>query len=279
MDAMMRQLLTEPRYKNSLRLEHFAFKVFSDGGEDGMIQEVFHRIGTTTRRFVEFGVGSGNISNTAFLLYQGWSGLWMEANEGRAKYIEDAFAAPIASGLLKFRRALVTKENVDDLISGAGFIGEIDLLSIDIDGNDYHVCEAVKVIAPRLVVIEYNASFPPPFEYVLPYSPMARPDGCCYGGSLTSMTRMLARKNYELVGTDIVGVNAFYVRRDLLANHFAEVGDVRGLYNPPRYGMGIGFPQGHYPPRAWTPSADMTVGPNANIGGKPSNAGCVRADQ
>jgi hypothetical protein len=69
------------------------------------------------------------------------------------------------------------------------------------------------------------------------------------------MARMLTGKGYELVGTDICGVNAFFVRRDLLAEHFVQVGDVGALYNPPRYGMGIGFPQGHHAPRFWTPSA------------------------
>ncbi len=100
MDAFLRQLLKEPRYADPKRLEHYAYKVFSENGEDGTLQEIFRRIGTTNKRFVEFGVSAGNQNNTHFLLYLGWSGLWMEANADCVKFIERVFAAALADGKL-----------------------------------------------------------------------------------------------------------------------------------------------------------------------------------
>jgi hypothetical protein len=76
----------------------------------------------------------------------------------------------------------------------------------------------------------------------------------CFGASLSAMDRMLTEKGYRLVGTDICGVNAFFVRQDLVADRFAQAGDVAVLYNPPRYGLGGGYPRGHHEPAVWTPS-------------------------
>src|SRR4051794_8329699 len=77
-NRLLRSLLRDAKYGDPKRLEHFGYKVFSEGGEDGIIQEIFRRIGTTNKRFVEFGVSDGNQCNTHFLLYLGWSGLWIE---------------------------------------------------------------------------------------------------------------------------------------------------------------------------------------------------------
>jgi hypothetical protein len=104
-----------------------------------------------------------------------------------------------------------------------------------------------------VIVIEFNGSFPPPIEWIMPYN-HPTPGGMCFGASLASMVRMFSEKGYELVGTDICGVNAFFVRKDLVADRFAQVSDVSALYNPPRYGLGAGFPTGHHEPAFWTPS-------------------------
>jgi hypothetical protein len=247
----LRELLREPRYVNPRRLEHFGYRVFSENGEDGMLQEIFRRIGTTNKKFVEFGTSTGKQCNTHFLLYLGWAGVWIEADDACMKALRTIFRDAIASGTVTVQHSFVTAENINDLIGSAGLSGEIDLLSVDIDGNDFHVCKAVRTVVPRVIVIEFNASFPPPVEYVLPYTPKAQPDGLCFGGSLTSMTKMLGEKGYVLVGTDICGVNAFFVRKDLALDRFVLAGDAESLYNPPRYWLGHGYPGGHPVPTVW----------------------------
>jgi hypothetical protein len=242
------ELLREPRYANPRRLEHYAFKAFSQHGEDGMLQEIFSRIGTTNKRFVEFGVEDGLECNTHLLLYSGWNGLWIEGNASWAAKIRNVFVDPLSSGFLKLEECFITAENINDTISGAQLSGEIDILSIDIDGNDYHVCRAIAAVSPRVIVAEYNASFPPPIEWIKSYEPTYVWDRSMYfGASLAAYTAMLADKGFTLVGTDLCGANAFFVRSDLVRDRFAEVGDVAALYNPPRYSLAVGYPSGHPP--------------------------------
>ena len=95
-------------------------------------------------------------------MYQGWSGLWLDSLESNERILKRRWRNELAHGKLKFRRAMITPENVDRLLSEGGFHSPIDLLSLDIDGNDYHVWNATTVIKPRVVCIEYNAKFRPP---------------------------------------------------------------------------------------------------------------------
>lgn len=98
----------------------------------------------------------------------------------------------------------MTAENINAIIAEGQFSGEIDLLSIDIDGNDYHVCREISVVMPRVIVAEYNASFPPPLEWVKPYEPAYVWDRSLYfGASLAAYANMLAKKGFTLVGTDL----------------------------------------------------------------------------
>ncbi len=124
--------------------------------------------------------------------------------------------------------------------------GSIDLLSLDIDSNDYHVWKAITAIEPRVVCIEYNAKFRPPVEWIMP-----RDDGYVWNGtdrmgaSLSAMTKLGAEKGYALVGCDIIGANAFFVREDLAKGHFAEPFTAENHYQPPRYYLTYGFFSGH----------------------------------
>ena len=111
-------------------------------------------------------------------------------------------------------------------------IKEIDLLSIDIDGNDYYVFKAINNINPRVVVIEFNAKFPPPMEWIMPYNPTHIWDGTDnQGASLQSLVNLGKTKGYNLVATNLNGVNAFFVREDLCGDKFSQ-DSVAKLYNP-----------------------------------------------
>lgn len=237
--------IAKARHADPKRLVRYGYKVYSQNDEDGIIAEIFRRIGTTSRSFVEFGVETGVECNTAKLLVEGWRGLWIESNAASAAAIRRDFASFTADGKLTLQESLVTAENINALIGQGGFSGEIDLLSIDIDGNDYWVWKAIDLVNPRVVVIEYNASLRPPMALVVPYRADAQWDGSNhYGASLEALVRLAATKNYRLVGCSIAGVNAFFVRADLCADRFLEPATAQEHYEPPRHYFHM-LPAGH----------------------------------
>jgi hypothetical protein len=237
--------IKKPRHADPKRLVRYGYKVYSQNDEDGIIAEIFRRIGTTNRTFVEFGVETGAECNSAKLLVEGWRGLWIESNAASAAAIRRDFAPFIGDGKLVVQESLVTAANINALIGQGGFSGEIDLLSIDIDHNDYWVWKAINAVDARVVVIEYNATLRPPMALVVPYRADAQWDGSNhYGASLEALVRLAAAKNYRLVGCSIAGVNAFFVRADLCADRFLEPATAQEHYEPPRHYFHM-LPAGH----------------------------------
>jgi len=231
-----RDSLAEQRYAKGKRLLRHGFKVYSQSDEDGIIEEIFKRIGTDSRTFVEFGVQRGVECNTTKLLLEGWRGLWLEGSADHVSAIEKTFRGLIEAERLKCANAYVTRENINSLLSDNGMAGDIDLLSIDIDGNDYWVWEGIEAIRPRVVVIEYNATLRPPLSVVVPYRPDWRWDGSNYFGcSLCALCKLGEEKGYNLVGCGFSGANAFFVRADLCGNKFHAPFTAEEHYEPPRY--------------------------------------------
>ena len=221
------------KMEDPLHLDRFGWKVFSQNDEDGIIQEIFRRIGTTNKTFVEFGVQDGLESNCHWLLFNGWNGLWIDGDTEYFKRLQKYFVKPLSTGRLKALRAFITLDNINKLIGGDGNInGEIDFLSIDIDGNDYWIWEKICCIQPRVVAIEYNAKFPPPCEWVMEYDSNYVWDGSDkQGASLKSLELLGNRLGYTLVGTNRNGANAFFVKRDLAKGLFAEPATAENLYH------------------------------------------------
>lgn len=229
------RLLSEERYSDPLRLERFGKKIYSQFDEDGIIQEIFRRIGTTNKRFVEFGVGTGIENNTVALLLYGWRGLWIEGSARSVERIGAQFDDVIKSNRLTVMNSFITAENINELI-GTWHQGEIDFLSIDIDGNDYYVWDAIEVVRPRVVVMEYNAKFPADLPVVQKYNPShiwKQTD--YYGSSLGALDRLARRNGYCLVGCNISGANAFFVRQDLVEGKFQAPFTAENHYQPARY--------------------------------------------
>lgn len=227
------QLLSGAPYNQANRLEPFGFRSFSQNDEDGIVQEICRRLALERGTFVEFGVQNGMQNNTRLLLYKQWKGLWIEADAKCVRDMRHAFASELKSGQLKVLHSFVTRENISELIASAG-LGEIDLLSIDVDGNDYWIWQAIE-LRPKVVIMEYNAKLRPPTEWVMTYNPRHNWDYTDYqGASLASLDKLGRQKGYVLVGTCLAGVNAFFVRADLLGGLFAAA-DVASLFNPPRY--------------------------------------------
>lgn len=246
--SLLEHILAQPRYNDPLRLERSGLKVYSQNDEDGIVAEIFRRIGTANSRFMEFGVENGLENNTLYLLEQGWSGAWLEGSRDNVSAIEVGFRRKIDAGRLSIRQAVVDRDNINDLVRALALPHDLDLLSIDIDGNDYHIWDAITAIEPRVVVIEYNAKFPPPMRWVIGYDPAHRWDGTdqC-GASLETMADLGRRKGYRLVGCNITGSNAFFVKSGLAGRRFAEPADAATLYQPARYFLTPAFFSGHPP--------------------------------
>lgn len=239
------RLRAEPRCQDPRRLLRYGHKVYSQSDEDGIIREIFARIGTKERVFVEFGIGSGLENNTYALLFDGWRGLWIEASEESVRRIRQGLPRTLESGALRVVRSFVTRENIDRLIGSEITEPEIDLLSIDIDGNDFHVFDAIRCTRPRVIVMEYNAKFPPPIRYCMEYDEnhtWRRDDG--FGASLKFLETELAARGYRLVGCNLTGVNAFFVRDDLVSDRFLAPFTAEEHYEPARYHL-IGLGSGH----------------------------------
>ncbi len=228
--------LSTPRHADPKRLVRYGFKTYSQSDEDGIIQEIFNRVGTSNRIFVEFGVESCVECNSVKLLVEGWRGLWLEGSAPRIAQIGKNFQAFLAERRLTVSEAFVAAENINALLEQGGVAGEIDFLSIDIDNNDYWVWKAITVIKPRVVVIEYNAALRPPLSLVVPYDPERRWDGSNYfGASLEALVRLGHSKGYRIVGCNFSGANAFFVRDDIAGNHFLDPATAEEHYEPPRY--------------------------------------------
>ncbi|OEU66622.1 MAG: hypothetical protein BBJ57_02495 [Desulfobacterales bacterium PC51MH44] len=231
-----KHLYKNAKYSDPTRLNRFEYQVYSQNGEDGIIEEIFNRIGTRNKFFVEFGVENGLQNNTAYLLTKDWTGCWIEANEAWVKEIKQKFNSLIQEKRLLVRQAFITGENIESLLVEAQVPKEFDLLSIDIDGNDYWVWKAIKSYRPKVVVIEYNPMFRPDAKWIMKYNPEAIWNGTSYyGASLKSLEMLGLEKGYKLVGCNFLGVNAFFVREDLVEDKFCAPFTAENHYEPARY--------------------------------------------
>jgi len=217
------------------------YKTYSQTDEDGILEDIFGRIGEGRRTFAEMGCGNGLENNTHLLLLKGWRGVWIDGDPKRIEFIAGHF--PLTTSRLSVLEAFVTRENVSDLVTrglsrlGAE-IGGLDLVSLDLDGNDLEILSALlQASEPRVLCLEYNAKFRLPVEVAVSYDAghtWAEDD--YHGASLASILRRIADR-YTLVGCNVSGVNAFFVRNDLagaFAAHPAEA-----LYQPPRHHLAL----------------------------------------
>ncbi len=234
-DAYLKlHLLENPTYDDPKRLNRFEFQAYSQSGEDGIIAEIFRRIGVKNRVFVECGVGDGYECNSLYLLMQGWTGVWIEGNPRFCRTIRRAHADSISDKKLILKEVMITPDTVDDLLMQSGIDDEPDLLSIDTDGNDYWLWKSVQHKQPRVVVIEYNALHRPPVEWIMKENPAHTwTRDTYYGASLSSLEKLGQEKGYTLVGCNFSGGNAFFVRSDLVSDKFV-MADATYHYEPLR---------------------------------------------
>jgi hypothetical protein len=190
-------------------------RVYSQNGEDGILAWLFERVGVTNRTLVEFGIGDGTECNSANLLLTfGWRGALLDAD---AVGVERARAFFAGRADVEVVHRALEPDNVDQTL-GSLVPPELDLLSLDIDGNDYWVWQALTAVRPRVVAIEYNASFGPERSVTVPYTRSfdryrTHVSGFYHGASLAALAKLGAEEGYLLAGCDSRGANAFFVDR------------------------------------------------------------------
>jgi len=209
------QLKTQPDLDN---IQDAEFKVFSQWGDDGIIQYLVQRLDIPVKNFIEFGVSNYAESNTRFLLLNNnWSGLVMDCSAANVSCIVNDETYWMHD--LTAKAAFVTAENVNATLSQSGFRGETGLLHIDVDGNDYWIWKAVETVAPVIVIVEYNSLFGIDRAITVPYDPQfdrfaAHHSGLFAGTSLLALCDLAHSKGYTFVGSNSAGNNAYFVRND-----------------------------------------------------------------
>lgn len=202
---------------NSLR--DVEFKIFSQFGEDGIIQYLINKVDIPNKMFIEFGVSNYLEANTRFLLMNdNWTGLLIDSSEQNIEFIKNdkIYYRHDLNALCSF----VTKDNINDLIISHVKNEDVGLLNIDIDGIDYWIWKAIDVVKPRIVVCEYNALFGDKYCVTIPYNAYfsvidAHYSCLYYGASLPALCKLANEKGYDFIGCDSEGVDAFFVRRDI----------------------------------------------------------------
>ena len=213
MQALLRARYLDPdTLPYPQRLTARRFRINSQNQEDGLTLALLHEAGPKSRRFIEIGAGLSG-GNGGFLAQEwGWSGLMVDGHREHMQQVGRRFPTTTAVA------AWITRENINELISEHGFAGEVDLFSLDLDGNDYWIWEAVTVSSPRVLILEYNSMFGPDRAGTVSYDPQFdrhRHHSMYFGASLLALTRLSARKGYRLVAVEPAGVNAFFLRHDV----------------------------------------------------------------
>lgn len=208
------------------------FRCYSEFEEDGILLYVLAAIGMTTRRIVEIGCGHGAESmSTNLILNHGYKGYLFDGSASNVESAITYYESKKDCKLIRpeIRQAWITRENVNDELRSAGAVGEVDVFSLDIDGIDWHIWNAIEAIQPRLCVFETNDYIPDELSLTIPYSPdfdyRALPEHQqdFRSVSLLAMSRLSASKGYRLIGAHKHGFNAFFLRQDLGTDIFPEV--------------------------------------------------------
>lgn len=228
---LLTERMTNVNYNLSINLQQHERKIFSQNGEDGVIKKIFEVIKTTNKYYVEFGVENANECNTRNLRENcGWSGLLMDGGYENKE--------------IGLYQEFITAENINNLFQKYNVPQEFDLLSIDIDYNDFYVWKSLdEIYQTRVVIIEYNASHLPTEDKVVKYDPNAVWDTTNYfGASIRALYNLGKRKGYSLIYANNQGVNLFFVKSSILSqieHSFKDTNNIFLIYNSPKYGSDI----------------------------------------
>ncbi len=230
----MREKLEDP-------LICYGRKVYSQCDEDGIIAEIFRRIGTTNKICIEIGCGNGLENNTHYLILQGWRGIWLDGSAKNINTLKKGAGLETPHPQLALLLDYATPHSINPLMQQglaaikAADVVDVDFFSLDIDGYDLSVLETLEVVRPRVICAEYNAKFPPELDIAVPYDEKHGWNGDDYmGASLAALVRVLGHKDYDLVCCNANAANAFFVHRDANQGRIPTP-PMELLYQPARY--------------------------------------------
>lgn len=226
---MLGRLLSETvkSKKNIASLSDVEFKVFSQWGDDGIIQWLINNLDLPNKTFVEFGVENYREANTRFLMMNNnWSGLVMDGSKKNiAEIINSEYFWRYE---LWAKAAFINADNINNLLLSPNFEKEVGLLHIDLDGNDYWIWKAISVISPVIVILEYNSLFGIDSAVTIPYNSSfyrtsADHRNLYFGASLLALHQLSMNKGYSFIGCNSAGNNAYFIRNDKLNDHVRPV--------------------------------------------------------
>ena len=213
--AILKELLIQNYDKENplLKYEH---QTFSQNGEDGIINEIFNRLGITKGEFIEIGTGDGSENNTRLLLELGWKGTWIDGNPKCLDSIYNNLAHYISSKKLNAQLHFVDSDNINSILKDNNISLDVDLLSLDLDLTTHLVWESLNYITPKVLVIEYNGFFPRNTLWQANIKGKEEWDGSInMGASLSTIINISEDKDYKLIGTELSGTNAFFVHQSI----------------------------------------------------------------
>lgn len=226
--ALGRLLAENAKSKNNIEsLEEVEFKIFSQWGDDGIIQWLVHHLDFPSKTFIEFGVSNYRESNTRFLMINNnWSGLVMDCSQANVKQIINAeyfWRHDLAT-----KSAFIDAKNINEILESSGMPKEIGILHIDLDGNDYWIWKEITAVKPVLAILEYNAVFGVERSITVPYDRVfqrtrAHKSNLYFGASLRALYELSSDKGYAFIGCNSAGNNAYFVKRDALSDIVREI--------------------------------------------------------
>ena len=225
-----------------LDLSSKEFRVYSQWGDDGIIQYLIRTLNIENKKFIEFGVGNYYESNTHFLLvHDNWSGFVIDASQ---EYMDIVRNNPFFWRYdLKLKTSFINKDNINDLLSESNFT-DIGLLHIDLDGNDYWILDSLDMdkYNPDILILEYNSNFGPDRKITVPYDPLfscidAHFSGQYFGASLSALEELAGKKGYYFIGCNSAGNNAYFLKnkyKSIIGPKTVKKGFVSGKYRDNR---------------------------------------------
>lgn len=238
----------QSEYRSSFR--EAGFGLYSQHDEDGILLYIFSLIGVVTYRSVEICAGDGIECNTAnLILNHRWSGLLVDGSASNVEKATRFYRSKAETRIWPptIKQAWLTRDNVNDVVEKSGFFGEIDLLSIDVDGVDYWLWQGLSTVTPRVVVLEYNHLLGPEVSVTVPYrddfvAEFSEHGSDYAGASLQAFIKLARTKGYRFVGTNTIGTNAFFVRNDISADLLPEANVADAFTHPrARFGMEVRY--------------------------------------
>lgn len=233
-----------PQAEENGGLNQYEYSLLSQNGEDGIIRYLFDTTGFESRWFVEFGFGAHQCNSLRLMLHEGFRGVLLDGSHENCRFFDIA-ARRFGIDGVRAVQAFLNRENLNETISGQGVPAGIDFLSLDVDGNDYWLWQALTCTSARIACIEYNAGMGRDLSWSVPYDAQferfaKHPSGFFHGASLKALEKLGTQKGYRLVGCDSTGTNAFFLREDVPAPGVPTL-TAAEAYRPHANWLGRGF--------------------------------------